>query len=179
MKPLDLQLNVASIPDAGLVLAGELPSAWVKTSLLDPYTAKSDLVVEIEVRPVGDNVLVQGHAEITLAFDCSHSGQRTERRLDFEFAELFCPETKHEFNLGAGLDVDDIDGMEDEPYPIVNGAVDIEQFLREELVLAQDPYPVADPSARREDDDDHPPIWTSDKVDVDPRWAKLAKLKLD
>ena len=126
-----------------------------------------------------DNVLAQGHAEVTVHFECSRTLAPSELRLRFDFSELFVPENRHEFNLGAGLDVDDVDGMEAEPYAIVGGVVDLEQLLREELVLAQDPYPVAVPSALPDDSDDNPPIWTSAKVDVDPRWAQLAKLKLD
>ncbi|TNF28292.1 MAG: DUF177 domain-containing protein [Deltaproteobacteria bacterium] len=178
MKTTDLQQHVASIPDAGLVLEGDLPAAWAAASLLDAYRALGDLHVRLEVRRVNDNVLVLGKASIRLGFDCSRTLAPSETTLDFELSELYVPEGQNDFNLGAGVDVSDVDAMDDEPYVITNGSVDLEQLLREELVLAQDPYPVADADPRA-DDEDEKPAWSSAPVEVDPRWAALAKVKLD
>jgi len=178
MKTTDLQQHVASIPDAGLVLEGELPGDWVATSLLDAYRALGGLKVRLEVRRVNENVLVIGEAAIRLGFSCSRTLEPSETTLEFELSELYVPEGRHDFNLGAGIDVSDVDELDDEPYVITNGTVDLEQLLREELVLAQDPYPVADADSR-DGETDETPAWSSAPVEIDPRWEALAKVKLD
>ncbi|PJB72031.1 MAG: hypothetical protein CO096_08595 [Armatimonadetes bacterium CG_4_9_14_3_um_filter_66_14] len=178
MKTTDLQQKIASLPGAGLVLEGELPVAWLAPSLIDAYEARSGLRLRLEVRPVNDNVLVLGKASIVLGFACSHTGLPAETTLVLDFSELFVPEDSHEFNLGDGVDVTDIDAMDDEPYLIKDGIIDLETLVREELVLAQDPYPIADAGSRA-DDADELPAWSSASVEVDPRWAALAKVKLD
>ncbi|PKN54220.1 MAG: hypothetical protein CVU56_27765 [Deltaproteobacteria bacterium HGW-Deltaproteobacteria-14] len=178
MKTTDLQQHVASMPDAGIVLEGELPAEWAASSLLGAYQARSGLRLRLEIRPVNDNILVLGTATITLAFECSRTLVPSEMVLELDFSELYVPEDRHEFNLGTGIDVSDVDALDDEPYVIKNGVVDLEELIREELVLAQDPYPVADADARA-DGSDEVPVWASEAVDVDPRWAALAKVKLD
>ncbi|MCA9514381.1 MAG: DUF177 domain-containing protein [Myxococcales bacterium] len=173
MKLTDLHIAVANIPDAGLLIEGELPDDWAAESLLPAYEARSPLSVRMDVRAVNGNVLVQGHAGILLGFECSRTLEPSEAFLRVDFAELFVPSDKHEFSLGDGVDSD---AIEDEPYAIVGGQVDLEQLVREELVLAQDPYPVA---VEADADDPDAPVWTSTSSEVDPRWAELKKLKLD
>lgn len=173
MKPTNLHIAVANIPDAGIALEGELPVEWVAESLMPAYEARSPLSVSMDVRRVNGSVLVQGYAAILLGFECSRTLEPSEAHLRVDFAELFVPGDKHEFSLGDGVDSDAID---DEPYTIVDGMVDLEQLVREELVLAQDPYPVA---VESDDDDSDAPVWTSTSNEVDARWAELMKLKLD
>lgn len=178
MKTTDLRRKVASIPDAGLTLEGELPAEWAAESVLGAYETRSPLSLRLDVRRVNENVLVEGRAALTLGFECSRTLTQAETRLDVRFSELFVPDDGHEFNLGDGIDSDLI---EDEPFTIVDGVVDLEQLVREQLVLSQDPYPVAGPKSHYDDDDDPDarPLWTSAQNEVDPRWAGLAKLKLD
>jgi len=175
---MKLQIPINSIPAAGMVVEGTLSPEWVGESLLEAYRALSPLAVRIEVRKMNGNVFVQGRAQIRVGFDCSRTLEPAERDLDVAFHELFVPEGQREINLGDGIDADELD---DEPYAIVDGVVDLEQLLREELVLAQDPYPKVSPGSGddMDSDDSDAPAWTSAADDGDPRWAGLAKLKVD
>lgn len=179
MKPSDLQLNVHEIPEAGITLDGTLPAEWAAESLLDAYRAESPLTLTLEVERMGENVLVRGKAEVALAYECSRTLQPAQMVLKAPFAELFVEGEKHHHNL-AEHDISS-DDLEDEPWLIENGKIDLEALVREALVLAQDPYPLA-PGVARDGADDAPaetPLWSSGAGEVDPRWERLKNIKLD
>jgi hypothetical protein len=50
--------------------------------------------------------------------------------------------------------------------------------VRESIVLAQDPYPVA-ANAPAPDETVTAPLWSSTLDGVDPRWERLKSIKLD
>ena len=177
MKPTDLQLNVHEIPDAGIDLDGALPAEWVSESLLPPYRAESPLELHVEVQRMGDNVLVRGRATVTLAFECSRTLAPAQVKLEAPFAELFVEGDKQHHNLADhDVSVDDL-SAEDEPWIIDGGKVDVEALVREAIVLAQDPYPLAVGVSREEAEDK--PLWSSAAGDVDARWERLKNIKLD
>lgn len=173
MKASDLQLNAHEIPSAGLTLAGQLPAEWVAASLLPAYRSSSPIDLQIEVTPVGDNVLAKGRFKVKLDFECSRTLTPSSVSLDAPFTELFTPGTKHLLNL-AEEEVSS-DDLADEPWIIDNGMIDLEALVREHLVLAQDPYPIAPGAA----DPGDAPAWSSTLDGVDPRWERLKTLKLD
>lgn len=178
MKPADLHLNAHEIPSAGVTLAGDLPAEWVAESLLPAYRTASPIHLEIEVTPVGDNLLARGRFTVRLDFDCSRTLEPSSVDLDVPFAELFVPGQKHLLNL-ADEEVSS-DDLADEPWVIDDGGVDLEALVREHLVLAQDPYPVAPGIARAGDEDDKDtPLWSSKPEGGDPRWEQLKNLKLN
>jgi len=193
VKPSDLQLNLHEIPEAGITLDGALPAEWVAESLLDPYRALSPVTVHLDVERMGDNVLVRGRAAVELAYDCSRTGQPSTTRLEASFAELFIEGDKHHHNM-SDLEVSS-DDVEDEPWVIEDGKIDLEALVRESIVLAQDPYPLA-PGLARDGADEGEPAWSSYETlpaapsvepgappakaeRVDPRWERLRTLKLD
>jgi len=176
MKPADLQLNAHEIPSAGVTLAGDLPAEWVASSLLPAYRTSSPMHLEIEATPVGDNVLARGRFAVRLEFDCSRTLEPSAVELDVPFTELFVPGQKHLLNL-ADEDVSS-DDLADEPWVIDNGVIDLEALVREHLVLAQDPYPVA-PGVTRGDEAKDTPLWSSQPEGGDSRWEQLKNLKLN
>jgi uncharacterized metal-binding protein YceD (DUF177 family) len=181
MKPLDLKLNVNEIPEAGVDVVETLPPEWVAESLLPAYEPAGEGRVEAEVTRMGENALVRGRVLAKVAYQCSRTLERAEVVLDVPFAELFVRGHAQDINL-ADADVSS-DDLEDEPWLIESGQIDIEALIREHLVLAQDPYPLH-PSQQRDigDDDDEPaatPMWSSKADNVDPRWEALKGLKLD
>lgn len=176
MKPSDLQLNAHEIPAAGLSLAGELPAEWVAESLLPAYHASSPLTLRIEVSPVGDNVLARGKLDVRLDFECSRTLVPASLDLHTEFAELFTPGDKHLLNL-ADEEISS-DDLVEEPWLIEGGRIDLEALVRESLVLAQDPYPVA-PGQEQGSEHANRPLWSSTAEGGDTRWERLKNLKLD
>ncbi len=177
MKTSDLHLSVTTLPAAGLVLEGELPAEWAAQVLLDAYEARSGVRLRIEVTLVNEeNVLARGSAQVTAGFQCSRTLVDSETEIEVEFAELFLPgDDRHEFKLADGIDSDDLD---EEPWLIRGGEIDLEALVREHLILAQDPYPVAEEAAAKPANSGTP-AWSSSGQDIDARWAELKKLKLD
>jgi len=183
MKPLDLQINVNEIPDAGVDVAVDLPAEWIAETLLPAYSAHGDGRVTAEVTRMGENAFVRGKVVVPVTFVCSRTLDECEETLSIPFAELFVRNDTKEINLAeADVSSDDLD---DEPWAIVGAMMDIEGLIREHIVLAQDPYP-RHPSLRGEpaldeDDDtvvDTTPLWSSTADRVDPRWHKLRDVKL-
>jgi len=173
MKPADLKLNARELASAGVTLAGELPAEWAAESLLPAYRACSPVHLELDVKPIGDNVLAKGRLSVRLDFECSRTLAPASVELDTTFTELFTPGQKHVMNL-ADEEVSSED-LADEPWVIDDGLIDLEALVREHLVLSQDPYPVAAGAPRPGD----APLWSSTIHDLDPRWERLKNLKLD
>lgn len=179
MKPSDLQIAVAELPSNGKKFAGELPAEWVTESLLPAYKGSTGLRLELDVTPIAENILVRGKLAVRLDFECSRTLAPASVELTAPFSELFVPGEKHRMTL-TDEEVSS-DDLTDEPWIIADGVVDLEALVREHLVLAQDPYPVAPGVTRPDDDDDTEPtpLWSSAQQGVDPRWEQLKNLKLD
>jgi uncharacterized metal-binding protein YceD (DUF177 family) len=177
MKPTDLQINAYEIPSAGILLTGDLPVEWAAESVLPAYRAISPVSLKLEVQPIGDNVLVRGRCVVTLEFECSRTLETTTTRLETDVSELFVPGEKHHLKLDDGEEVSSED-LADEPWVIEDGKIDLESLVRESIVLAQDPYPVA-ANAPAPDETVTAPLWSSTLDGVDPRWERLKSIKLD
>jgi len=186
MKPLDLKLNIHEIPDAGVSVETELPVEWLAEALLPAYEARGPARLKAEVTRMGDNALARGKVVVPVAFQCSRTLERAELDLDVPFAELFVRGHDKDIDL-SDVDVSS-DELDDEPWVIDGGVVDLEALVREHIVLAQDPYPLhpslpprdAEVEADDEGEDAPPPapLWSSAPDGVDPRWEQLRDLKL-
>jgi len=174
MKLPSLIIQVDEIPEAGKVVSGDLPEAWLGDTLLSPYTVLEPVSLSIDVKRVEDNVWVDGTVSMRLRFACSRSLEPGEMTLNVQVRELFQPASRHNVKLGEGLDCDDMDS--DEPYVFEGGQLDLEPLVRERLVLAQPPYPVVDAAPEGQSD---APAWSSREQDVDPRWEELKKLTIN
>ena len=173
MKPPKLIITVNEIPQAGQTQQGEFPEAWVQDSLLDAYRPLSPLSVQIDARLIGENVLVEVKLSTTLGFECSRTLKPGKTALSLSVSELFQPGESQDLNLGAGVDSDDLEG--DQPYMFSGNQIDLEPLVREQLVLAQNPYPTVSEAAEAPAD----AVWSSGNNDIDPRWAELSKLNLN
>lgn len=171
MKTLNFIVSINEIPAAGLSLQGELEPDWIGDSLLDAYTALSPLKVDLLVKRIGDNVHVDGELHVRLGFSCSRTLAPGQLDLHVTLGELFQPAHAHKMNLGSGVDSEDLEG--DQPYLYDGPTIDIEPFVREQLVLAQEPYPRIEQTDAAE-----PLTWNDAADDGDPRWAKLRDVKL-
>ena len=173
-KPPQLQISLDEVPEPGLRVVGDLPESWLEESLLSPYTPTGPVKVELEVRCMGGNVLVQGQMDLVVGFSCSRTGRAGTSELNVMLNELFQPAGSHTVYLGQA-EVSSEDLGTDEPFVYEGNRLDLEPFVREHLVLAQDPFPTltdatASPSGVA--------AWSSRGDEVDPRWAKLKDLEL-
>jgi uncharacterized metal-binding protein YceD (DUF177 family) len=177
MKIPSLSIAVDEIADAGWLVRCDMPVSWVADSLLPPYQAESPVSLDIEAQRVGEAVHVHAKVRVTLSYACSRTSEPGHTTLDLDLHELFERGKTKALNLRAGVDSEALDG--DEPYLIADGRLDVEPFLREQIVLAQDPWPtVGEPSGDGAASADETPLWSSGGGDVDPRWAKLKDIEL-
>lgn len=168
---LELIVAVDEIPEAGWFVDGSLPAEWLGDTLLDAYTALGPVHVQLSARRLHSSVYVEGTVSVDLSFECSRTLVPGQTVLSVALSELFQPEGAMELKLGDGLDADAID---DTPWTYDSSKrIDLEPLIREELVLAQEPFPTVEPAAASEG-----PVWTSTSEDVDPRWSKLKDIKL-
>lgn len=177
MKLPSLNIAVDEIPDPGLVRTGELPAEWLGDSVLDAYSPSGPVRFELNVRRLEANVLLEGELELELTFQCSRTLERGVSHLTVRLSELFQPADAHALKFGGGLDTEELG---DEIYTYEGSTIDLEPYIREQLVLAQDPYPVVDarPSGDTGDNTERA-VWTSDGGAVDPRWQALKDLKIN
>jgi uncharacterized metal-binding protein YceD (DUF177 family) len=173
-KPLRLQIPLDEIPDPGLRIEGDLPESWIAKSLLPAYTPRAPMAVEIDLRRMGDNVLISGELRFGLTFTCSRSGASGTSDLEVSLSELFQPVGSHTLNLGEA-DVSSDDLGSDEPFLYEGRQIDLEPYLREQLVLAQDPFPTRSDA---EEPVQGSATWSSRGDEIDPRWEKLKALEL-
>jgi len=172
MKSPKLIIPIDQIPAAGLDREGELPPEWIAESLLPPYQPLQPLSFEVTLTRINDNVHVHGKMATSLSFRCGRTLEQGVMPLSITFDELFQPANRHRTNLGDGVDSEAIG---DEPYLYTDGQVDLTPILREELVIAQPPYPTVSGTEH----DAKKPVWTSHEDDIDPRWNDLKNLKLN
>ena len=172
MKSPKLVIPINEIPEPGLIISGELDEAWITPSLLPPYRPLKPLKLTVDLQRINGNVRVEGRLETALSFSCSRTMALGVMPIAVSFSELFYPAGHDHMNLDDGVEAE---LFGDEPYVFTEGLVTLEPFLREELVLAQSPYPTV-PSAGAAEDSE---VWTSNPDKVDPRWEKLKQLKLN
>lgn len=177
MKLPSLTIKVNELPDAGKSIEGEFPESWLGDTLLAPYRALKPVPCRIEVRPVGDNVWVEGEVSLQLGFECSRTLTPGEMTIKVRVSELYQPGHRKDLNLKDGIEIDDLDLDSDEPYVFEDGIIELEPLIREQLILAQPPYPVVEPPTESETSDT--PVWSSNEQDIDPRWEELKKLTIN
>jgi uncharacterized metal-binding protein YceD (DUF177 family) len=167
-----LVFAIEEIPETGMLVKLTFPPEWLGDSLLAAYKAEAPVTLRLDVRRFGDNIHVDGEVSTTLGFQCSRTLAPGRVDLRVPLGELFQPGHAHKLNLGAGVESEELEG--DEPFYYEGDSVDFEPFIREQIVLAQDPYP------RLEDGpEDSGPAWTNAGDSVDPRWSKLRLVKVD
>ena len=173
-KPPQLIIPLDEIPTPGLQIGGDLPVDWLQASLLEAYSATAPMTVELELKRIGNNILVQGTLEVDVSFKCSRTGSPDATQLRINMSELFQPMNSHTMSF-RDTEVSSEELGTDEPFMYEGNRIDLEPFVRENLVLAQDPFPThSDASESKEGS----PAWSSRGDDIDPRWAKLKDLEL-
>ncbi len=177
MKSLPLTIIIDEIPAGGQAVRGVLPPEWLGDTLLPPYIPMSPLRVDLVARRFDENVLVSGTVGVDLHFACSRTLAPGEFTLSAPVHELFQPAAQHASKLGGGIDADEISENDITLYR--GKTLDIEPILRELLVLAQDPYPMIQGARDTDEDGPGPAVWSSGADEIDPRWARLAQIKLD
>jgi uncharacterized metal-binding protein YceD (DUF177 family) len=170
-----LTIVVDEIPQAGLAIAGELPPEWLGESALTLYRPASPVTVALAVRRHQDMVHVEGQVRLVLDFECSRTLAPGTVALALEVQAVFQPAGRHEVSLGDGIEVEAFEeAYDDEGLLTYDGpSIDLEPLIREEVLLAQDPYPVVEPAPEAAEG----PLWSSAEEAVDPRWDKLKQVK--
>lgn len=181
MKIPSLSTAVDEIADAGWLVRCDMPASWVAESLLPPYQAESPVSLDIEAQRIGDSVHVHAKVRLQLGFLCSRTMEPGYQTLELDLHELFERGHSNTLNLRDGVESEELAG--DEPYLIVDGRLDVEPFLREQIVLAQNPWPILDAGdgkgrGQAVTEAVKEPLWSSGGNDVDPRWAKLKDIEL-
>ena len=167
-------IPVDEIPEPGKLFQEQIPGDWLAASLLAPYKPASDLEIALELQKVQDNVLVQGTLRMALSFFCSRTGDAGLMEMTLRLSELFQPASSHTIKLADGVESDDLEG--DEPYTYEGRKLDLEPLIREQIVLAQDPYPSV---VEGPDPDDDTVAWSSKSNEIDPRWQKLKDFNIN
>ena len=147
MKLPSLTIKVNELPDHGTIIEGEFPESWLGDTLLAPYRALRPVPCRIEVRPVGDNVWIEGEVSLELAFECSRTLTPGEMTINVRISELYQPGHRKDLNLKDGIEIDELDLDSEEPYTFSDGVIEIEALI-EQLILAQ-PLPGRRASERR------------------------------
>ena len=132
------------------------------------------MTVEMELKRIGDNILVRGTLELRVSYKCSRSGSPDSTQLSVSMSELFQPANSRTMNL-RGAEVSSEDLGADEPYMYEGNRIDLEPFVRENLVMAQDPFPTHSEATELIEGS---VAWSSRGDEIDPRWAKLKDLEL-
>tara|TARA_Y100000994_G_C15506697_1_gene365851 strand:+ start:85 stop:615 length:531 start_codon:yes stop_codon:yes gene_type:complete len=173
-KPPQLIIPLDEIPTPGLRVGGDLPEEWLAESLLEPYAATSPMSVEIDLKRIGDNILVQGSLELGVSFKCSRTGAPDSQQLSIEMSELFQPVNSNTMNF-RDAEISSEELGSDEPFVYEGNRIDLEPFVRESLVLAQDPFPTHSEATEPKEGS---AAWSSRGDEIDPRWAQLKDLEL-
>ena len=172
MKEPSLIVAVDQIPEPGLVIDAEMPAEWLESSLLEPYRAKEPVVINLEVKAINSSILVQGSVKTNLEFVCGRTTKIGSMPIAIEFNELCQPTSQAFANLGDGVESALIG---DEPYLYEGHDLNVEPIIREEIVLAQPPYP----HVSEEKNSEEKAVWSSGAGEIDARWEKLKGLKLN
>ena len=177
MKEPRLVVPVDQIPEPCLVIEGELPSEWLEGSLLEPYRAIAPVSLNLELKRINLNIIVQGSIKTSLEFVCGRTTKIGSMPIAIELHELCQPNEQAFTNLGEGIESELIG---DEPYLYDGKQLDVEPIIREEIVLAQPPYPhVSGEPDSKHTKSKHTATWSSGAGEIDTRWEKLKDLKLN
>jgi uncharacterized protein len=163
----ELRIDVADLlahPGARRALRTEVTVDALGTAVA---TISGPVALDVVLERVPEGIVVRGTATAPYEAQCSTCLRPVVARLEVEVSELF-----EDFP---------VDG---ETYPIEGHQIDVEQLLRDSLVLELplapacpdgDPECVADPDAPFSDADDD----AEDPAPAtDPRWAALSQLEL-
>jgi uncharacterized protein len=111
---------------------------------------------EVTLERIPEGILVRGRLRTRWSAECSSCLRELAQPLDVGVDELFEP-----------------DPVEGETYPIAGHELDLEQLVRDtvvlELPLAPHCVEACAPDA---------PVGVADEPDIDPRWAALSELEL-
>lgn len=116
-------------------------------------------------------VEISGHYSTTLRVQCVRCLKEFDLKLKNNFIGTFLDEnqyTQYLKSLNAECEID-----KNEIYdPIENGIIDLENLVREYILLDMPPYPQCEPSC---EDDSEIEKYSNDGID--PRWQQLLQIK--
>ena len=152
----------------------------VALAQVDPDSA---LLAEVRLESVLDGVLASINVDYTVIAECARCLEPLQWQDSSECVELFLyPETDSRGReiLPSGSDVDEGDSESVSRF-VLNDSVDLEEVIRDAIVLDLPLKPLCDPGCaglcptcgEKRDDGDH------DHAVMDPRWAALDSLRED
>jgi uncharacterized protein len=176
-------IDLREIPDTGLQRSFDLSGDFARAALVDtdakPDTAR--LKAKVELQKSGEEVLARGAVDGSVTMVCSRCVGPAEVSLSAPFEVLFLP---RDADVAAPGD-DEGEDVGDQPdiIPYEDGQLDLEETLREELLLALPYAPLCKESCKGlcptcGKDLNDGPCKCPDAPDDDERFAALKHLKV-
>ncbi len=129
-----MRIDLRKVPLEGLSIDAQFPATWLEGELDDDARLEEPGVeLELRVTPVGKDYLLQGRVRATLLYDCHRCLDAARQPLDQSFT-LLCGDAP----TPSASDEEDVE-LSDEDLdflPVENGAVEMDEAVREQLVLA-------------------------------------------
>ena len=179
---MKFSIPIDSIPSAGLVIDEKIDRDWIGTVLgvaLRQIDESGRIRLELHRRDA--NVKVDGEVEIGFTFDCSRCAEGATEQLAVPIGLSFTRGTDCEGEDGGDINVWGIESGRDLVFHD-GSTVELEQPLIELLVFALPTYPLCRPDCKGLcpscGADLNRTSCSCEEKKVDPRWAKLAELKL-
>ena len=172
-------IRILEIPPEGRELSEAIAAEWVDVALGDAGRGAVGLkgALEARVELVGDNILIQGHAQVPVQLACARCLTTFSADLEFDITHILEPkvddDSEEEMELDGGdLDVSYIEGPE----------FDMSDVLREHIHLALPMNALCRGDCAGLCDQCGGNLNEGKcgcQAPVDPRWAGLAKIKLN
>jgi uncharacterized protein len=130
---MSLLIPLAQLAHQTVRLEGELEPSFLGTALderVELIRADRPLAYEITVRQIGSSILVEGWLRTELACQCARCLRPFRQAIELAAWSLVLP----------------LEG--EEQVPLVNDAVDLTPYVREDTLLALPQHPLCDPECR-------------------------------
>ncbi len=173
-----MRVEVGQVPLEGLQLSERLPLDWAVSHLEGDAATVDGVAVDVSLRPVGNEVLLQGRLRATLCYECHSCLEPATQPVDLRFT-LMCGPPPAE----VATDEEEVELLEEDLnyLPVSGPELELDEVIREQLLLAI-------PMVRRCSPDCQglcPTCGCNRNVErcscaegrIDPRWAALQALR--
>ncbi len=158
-------------------LKQENKSFFEFSSVVEPgdETVKDTGIVEPlkingSVRIIGEEVLLEGKYETTVEYQCVRCLEKFKDNLKGSFETIFYSENSGDYN-DEQEEYFDGDVIKE---PLVNGKIDIVEFVRECILLEMEQYPICSKECKGVEN-----FEEYDNKGIDPRWQQLINIIKD
>ncbi len=126
--------------------------------------------INCSVRILGEEVLLEGRYETAIEYQCVRCLEKFNGELKGNFETIFYSEDSGDYN-DEQEEYFDGDVIKE---PLVNGKIDIVEFVRECILLEMEQYPVCSKECKGVEN-----FEEYDNKGIDPRWQQLINIIKD